>query len=278
MGPQALSQKTLDQIGNALGSRALSRALCHTHFCGYLQTDHAGIALGMFQCKCASANLWIDGVADFSLCSWHFPGVTSSPLTPLLSRQRACCHNAGGKGQHSTYGSWSGTWGLSGLFSRVTPVGATGATHPYVSNHDDFTWHPALWHGHLVTGHGSPVPRDSRNPAPQHRDVIPPACIHHGVDAAHHPLYSRCVSLLFTLVTKVFSHRLVPLHAGYPTHKAHKSCNRLRSLRRVGRTTPQRHKSNSRQNHAVDFAPPESWPDAEVGRGDPQDSKRRHLG
>ena len=148
------------------------------------------------------------------------------------------------KSQHSPYGSWIDTRGLSHLFSFPTPVGATGAAHPYVSNHDDFTWHPALWHGHVVTRHGSPKPLDSRNPEPRHRDVIPPVCMHHGVGAAH-PLYSRCVSLFSTLVTKVFSRHLVPLHAGYPTHKAHKSCNRLWSLRRVGRTTPQKPKSDA---------------------------------
>ena len=34
-------------------------------------------------------------------------------------------------------------------------------------------------------------------------------------------------------------------------------------LRRVGRTTFRRHKSNSRQNHAVDFALPKDWPSTE---------------
>ena len=64
MGLQASSQKTLDQIGDfwVPGPRPGLRAK-HT-CCGYLQTDHAGIALEMLQCKCASANLWIGGVAD----------------------------------------------------------------------------------------------------------------------------------------------------------------------------------------------------------------------
>ena len=72
LGPQAISQKTSDQIGIFLGLGARP-GLCAAHtFLGDLQTDHAGIALGMFQFKCASANVWIGGLADPSFARGTF--------------------------------------------------------------------------------------------------------------------------------------------------------------------------------------------------------------
>ena len=78
-----------------------------THFCGYLQTDYAGIA-----CKCASANLWIGGADIFLLL------VALSSLAPLFTLGVAWVLVKGfnvttpaEKGQHSPYGRGSGTWG-----------------------------------------------------------------------------------------------------------------------------------------------------------------------
>ena len=188
---QATSQNIAIQSWNSLvfGARARSRAI-HT-LCEHLQTDHAGIAS---TCICASADHWVGGVKDFL---WHgikhFLALKSSPLAPLFSHLEVRRTHAGEKGPALTLITcpwWHGclsTW----LFPPVTPV---GAIHHYVSNHDDFTRHPALWHGHVVSGHGSPVPLDSRKPASRHRDVIPPVCMHHGGGAGHH-FYSRCVSL-----------------------------------------------------------------------------------
>ena len=80
----------------------------------------------------------------------------------------------------------------------------TGATHPYVSKPNDPTLHLALWHKHVVAGHGGPVPLALRKSTWKHRGVIPPVCMHHGGGAAHlHYLW--CVFFLFILVVKAFS-------------------------------------------------------------------------
>ena len=110
----------------------------------------------------------------------------------------------------------------------------TGATHPYVSNLDDPTLHPTLWHGHVVVGHGGPVPLDSRNPTPQHRDAPHRYACTMGVAQ---PILIICGASpsLSPWSSKVFSLRLV-------------LCTRA---------TPR----TRRTSHAIDFGLAASWPD-----------------
>ena len=173
---------------------------------------------------------------------WHFLGVTSSPLAPLFSHQGIRRHTPAEKNPHYPYGSWL-TRGGCHLELSVTPV---DVTHPCVSNHDEIALHLALWNGHVVSGHGSPVPLDSKNPPSFLVDLC-----------------------LCTPATP---------HIRHTSRRAGKAMQSTLPLRRVDRTTPQKHKSNTRQNHAVDFALLESWPETEVERGDTQDSQGRDLG
>ena len=72
LGPQALSKTILIHIGNSVGLGARP-GLCAIHtLLGDLQTEHAEISLGMFQSKCASANVRIGGVADLSFARGAF--------------------------------------------------------------------------------------------------------------------------------------------------------------------------------------------------------------
>ena len=224
MGPQALSQKTLDHIGNFLVSRAPSRAPCQTHCCGYLQTDHAGIALEMFQCKCASANLMIGGVANISLCSWHLLGVTSSPLTPLPSRQKVCRHNAGG--ERPAFPLRALVWHVGFVTLIMTcDTGGCPPVQPILASQNLMILRCTLPYDTGTWRLGMGAPCRWTKGILRHSTGTP----HTGM---HAPWGWRSPSSLFVVRLlpfhigrqRLFS-ETVALHAGHPTHKAHKPYN-----------------------------------------------------
>ena len=153
----------------------------------------------------------------------------------------------------------------------------TGATHPYVSKPNDPTLHLALWHGHVVAGHGGPVPLALRKSTWKHRGVIPPVCMHHGGGAAH-PHYLWCVSFPFTLVIKSLFSPTCALHAGYPTHKAHKPCNRLWSCGELAGQHPGGTSRTAGKTTLLTLRRRKIGRAQKVRRKDAQDSQGQDLG